>query len=484
LCLWLVPAAFAAIYVLLPPASPLLTADSPGYMYFDPTRPIGYPAVLYLVRHLTGRYDAIRDVQIAVFCLSAAAAGLAVFRYAGSLLAACVFESGALGYPGPMRLADQIISDSLSASAMLLFIAAVLHFAARPSLRRYVAVGLAVAAAITLRPVNVALVPPALVLPLICGWRLDASLWRAWLTAAVLVALGVAATPLANLAIHGNSEASSPLARGVFQKAIFAEGSGGCDADYIDGITGPVIRYLRGAPEEFRDFLRHHYSGYLRFQSIMPGLVQRHHLASLRQTDSILMCYSLARLRQDPGSFLRQTVHEYWNLVSNYTFITAARRASYLEFVKDHPPVVPASVTKPEEEYRMRRDAIADTIGSGLKGTVAFEEQETTFAPPQARSWLLIMLVDVLQVAAVGWATILCGVLVLRLAGRSVADEWAVLGVLSLALQLSLVITAIVEIALPRYVFPLWPLMWLIATLGGLHIKRKTATVAYAPDRL
>ncbi|MBX6743525.1 MAG: hypothetical protein IRY87_15940 [Acetobacteraceae bacterium] len=49
----------------------------------------------------------------------------------------------------------------------------------------------------------------------------------------------------------------------------------------------------------------------------------------------------------------------------------------------------------------------------------------------------------------------------LHLIGRRIADDWATLGVIAPAAQCSLIVTAIIEIALPRYFFPVWPFYWI-----------------------
>lgn len=465
------PLLVAVFYILASSGDPLLNPDSPGYLFFDSDRPIGYPAFLFLVKQLTGGYLLVRPLQIVLFCAAVFGVSISVSRATGSWFLPLIFQVGALGYPGPIHLANQIMSDSLSASAILLFIVALFGYARAPSVKRYLLVCLVFGGAITLRLDNVALLAPALILPL---------LMRPGTSIAALscVALGIAtaavswqATHIAKLALHGDAEPSMLVATSLLQKVIFtppraAIPSTTCDAAFIEEITAPMIAYMQGVPAEFADIMRFRYSSYVRYESILPGLVALHGLRSVHQVEGTVMCYTLARFRQDPGSVIAQTAHEYKNLISNYTFISPGRWAAYRTYLESHPPPLPPRAPKPAEQFEMASAAIAAVGGPMMSRPEEFTTTSATpFEPPQPRSPALILVLRTFQIAA----TVLSVALVARLLTVWVWPirdrRWIVLGLISLFIQLHLIIVAIAEIAQPRYLFPIWPALWLVTIL-------------------
>ena len=463
-------------YLLLPPASPLLNGDTPDYLYFDAGRPIGYPIFLRVISLLTGGYEAVRPVQILLFVLSAFVASWAVFRHGWGFMAAFIFELGVLGYPGPIGLADSIMSDSVAASLYLLYLAAVLGFVRRPTPGRYFSACLVMALSITVRPVGVALIASNLALLLLYRRDLHGKFLPASGLLLVLALAGWFATPVTHSFVSGE-KAGTPLARGLLQKVIFEQPKAGrapsCDDEFIESLTLPALRYIQAAPEQQRDMLRLRYSSYLRFKSIIPGLVQRHDLKREADADPILMCYSLARIRENPLSFLQVTVQDYWNLVINHTFITKEEQDSYNAFIATHPPVLPPAFANTRRHSEMRERAARETSPGDTVVASEFIADEVSFEPSRARPAAIIVLLKLIQVAAT-LAGFVCIVLVcLRLMGFRTAEDWVTLGVVAMAAQFSLLLTAIVEMALPRYMFPVWPYYWLTIVFLSLWAWRK-----------
>ncbi|MBX6743526.1 MAG: hypothetical protein IRY87_15945 [Acetobacteraceae bacterium] len=256
---------------------------------------------------------------------------MAVFRYSWGFIAAFAFELGVLGYPGPIGLADSIMSDAVAASLYLFYLAAVLSFARRPPVGRYGLACLVMALLITVRPIGIALIISNLALLLLYFRNMrKGSLFASGLLFG-LALIGWYVTPVTHSLINGRN-ASTPAARGLLQKVIFEEPKPGHapsrDDAFIEGLALPVLHYMRAVPPQHRDLIRLRYSGFLRFESIIPGLVQKCHLARDADVDPILRCYSLAKIREDPLSFLQVTLHNYWDLVTNYTFITSQQQAA------------------------------------------------------------------------------------------------------------------------------------------------------------
>jgi hypothetical protein len=453
--LWLImlPVLVASYYVIMPSSAPLLMPDSSSYLNFAPDRPIGYPAALAVTNILTGDYSNIRYVQILMFCSAVALLGIVLWRSSQSLMMALIVQLGILAHPGPINLAQTVISDSLSASVILLFVCALFHFFENPSLKRYALICGVAAVSITLRPVNIALVSVAVILAVTCQKQIGERIWKVALVCVAIISVGIEITPAASRLIHGNSETSTPLARGLFQKAIFMDVRPDdpphkeCDASYIESITGPINAYLQTVPVEMQSLMRYQYSQIIRFSSILPGLEKRHSGSSDHDRDKILMCYTLERFRENPMAVVRQSVAEYWNLISNYTFITQQQRNRYVAFLSTHAPILPPMNESPD----------------------------APFDPPTGRPLLLITALKVVQVLAGVVTAVLAAATLVRIPRIALSDRWLIAGLVALAAQSLLATTAVVEMAQPRYFFPVWSLFWtalVITVFGALSAMR------------
>jgi len=466
----LAPFAFGAYYMAAPSTMPLITGDSPGYMHFSTDRPIGYPLFLFVLKHLTGHYSSIPYVQIFVFCLVTFLLGIELHKYGKPLLLAFLVELGVLGHPGPIGFANSIMSDSLSASANVAFIMTLVHFIEKPSQRRFTLVCTIVAVAICLRPINLALLPATGLLALIFRTVSGLKLQRTALLIVAGAALGIGVTPAANMVIHGSFDSSSPTARGLLQKAIFMDvrdsrlESSNPDATLIESAADPVNDYLRTVPRDIRDLMRYSYSQVLRFDIILPGLETLHPRLSASQMDGLIMRYTLRRFAEDPAAVVRQTIREYCNLITNYTYLTSEERSRYLEFVKDHPPVMPTSVEPVHHELERKfaelsKEGITVPESAVVTGSVA--------EPPKARPYVLVIGLRTAQLCSILISFALVWPLWLRIRGAPVKDTWVLLGLIALTAQLQLLVTSVVEMAQPRYIYPVWPLLWVILILAS-----------------
>jgi hypothetical protein len=474
----MLPLTICIVYASIPARSPLLFPDSTGYMYFDPTRPIGYPTFLYVVKHLTGNYDCLRYLQLIILCLSVYIAAISLSRYFRQLLVPFLFEAGVLGHPGLVRLTDSILSDSLSACTFLLFIAAVFHFGRAPTLRNYGIVCLVFAVAITFRPVNVSMVIPALLLPLFFRQESGLSITRCVAIALFLAVTGWQVTPVVNRLMHRSSATSYILAVNLFHRTIFIEHGKElrpkeCDSDFIEEITTPVVNYLKGVPSEFTGLFRFQYSSYVRFNSVVPGLVMLHNLSSESQTYPILMCYTLARYRQAPVTVLRDIAVNYWNLISNYTFISNDTRMRILTFLQSHPPVLIPTYPHFLHDRIMHRAAIGE-VGATSDDPYIDRSAPWNFEVPRARPLALILALKIVQLSAATVSVLLVIMLLPALLGMVRDREMILLGLVSLTVQLNLLICAIADSAEPRFLFPVWSGLWLalICSLSRLLRNR------------
>jgi hypothetical protein len=467
--LWLAGLAAIVVYVGLSPGS-VLNGDSPGYMYFDPGRPVGYPIFLAAIKFLSRGYEHVGTAQIVLLGVSSVVVASVVLHTTQRWLIALVLEIGLLVYPAPFTSAHTIASDALSTCLYLLFIAALFWFGARPSLRRYLPLCLIVFLAITVRPVNLAMVPGALAAGLyFLGLK---SVIRSSAPILAAAILGICITPATNYLLHGSPKSYTPLVRGLFAKAIFGtrpETSAMVDADlaFIRQSVLPVNDYIQNAPPEFRDLMRKSISGYLRFGVIIPTLVERHRVQHGEEIDPILLSYTREYVRRDPLYFLGQIAWEYVNLARNYTFITRYEREKYQEFLDLNPPPLPALVPD-RTNYAMRLfpAAIAEMHFTSSYAP-AVEDEEMKIEAPPARPTVLILAIDAIQVLAV--AISLGSLLLLPILAfkKRVSSVWAIIGIASVMIQMNMVATALVETALPRYMYPIWPLLWLVLVLAG-----------------
>jgi hypothetical protein len=466
--LWLAGLAAAVVYLNLSPGS-LLMGDSPGYIYFDPGRPVGYPFFLAGIKFFTGGYEHVGPVQIVMLAVSSAVVASVVAHTTERWIMALVLEIGLLAYPAPFKSANVIGSDPLSTCLYLLFIASLFWFGARPSLRRYLPLCLIVFLAIPVRPVNIAMIPGALAAGLyFLGLK---SAIRSSATVLVAAILGICITPATNYLLHGSPKSYTPLVRGLFAKAISGtppETSAMVDADlaFIRQSVLPLNNYIQKAPPEFRDLMRRSINGYLRFGVIIPTLVERHRVQHGQEIDPILLSYTREYIRRDPLYFLGQIARDYVNLARNYTFITRYEREKYQEFLELNPPPLPALVPDPTD-YRKGLLPAAIAEMHGKSSYVPGDAEKMELEAPQARPMVLILAIDAIQVFAV--AISLGSLLLLPILAfkKRVDSVWAIIGIASVMIQMNMLATALGEIAEPRFMYPIWPLLWLVLVLAG-----------------
>jgi hypothetical protein len=232
----------------------------------------------------------------------------------------------------------------------------------------------------------------------------------------------------------------------------------------------PLNDYIQNAPPEFRDLLLWSISEYLRFGVIIPTLLERHRLQHSGELDPILLNYTREYIRRDPLYFLGQIARDYVNLARNYTFMTRDQRERYQEFLKLNPPPLPALVPD-QSDYtkRLRPAAIAEmqSKSSYLPG----EAEKMKIEAPQARPMVLILAIDAIQVLAV---IISLGSLLLLpiIAFKNRAGSvWAIIGIASVVIQMNMVVIALSVLAEPRYMYPIWPLLWLVVVLAGWKLR-------------
>ena len=128
ICFFLVITAFCVFHFLNPPETKLFSDDAFSYINFDPTRTVGYPAFLSIVKWITGGYESIPLIQLIILGLCSYLAALAFSRFTNSfllgfILIACLFSLREI-----MKFCFEIFTESLAVSFLLLFSVSCMSF--------------------------------------------------------------------------------------------------------------------------------------------------------------------------------------------------------------------------------------------------------------------------------------------------------------------------------------------------------------------
>jgi hypothetical protein len=464
--------AFAAVSMYHSSEPILKGGDTPSYLYFGVERPVGYPLFLAFVHMVFKTYAAAIPLQLGILSASLGFLAWSFFLYTGKFWQSIAFEVLLFLNPGLLLIANSILADSLSAAFIALFVAAFFLVVARSESW---AIGVFIAVtcvSITFRPVNLALIPAAIAAILIFGR--NKKIPRTALICLLLLGLFIAQelTPFVHWVRGEPTTHSTPLAQDLVSKTLFRQWPQNneaerCEGDLIAKDTIQADAYLAEAPEDIRAYLLQDISTYLLFGVVIPELIEKHHFNSSSDLDPILMCYALSRMKSDPLYFAQGAVDQFWRLLTYSTYISSSKHDRIEEYVRAHPPALPPPVEHLDPAYER---AIADLH---LDPKVFASEANKPIKAPHARPQILANGLRLFQIVAA--LLMLAGMPALfgRKAGKGVLSPWPVLGVLGLAFLGEMTITAIVEIALPRYVYPLWPLLCGALAIGLSHFWRR-----------
>ena len=348
---------------------------------------------------------------------------------------------------------------------------------------------------ITFRPVNLALIPAAIAAILIFGR--NKKIPRTALICLLLLGLFIAQelTPFVHWVRGEPTTLTNPFARGLVQKTLFRQWPQNneaerCEGDLIAKDTIQADAYLAETPEDIRPYLLDSFSGYLRFDVIMPELIEKHHFNSVPDLDPILMCYALSRMKSDPIYFAQAAVDQFWELLTYSTYVSSSKHDRIEGYLRAHPPLFPPSERSYENLRKLSQLSGSRLLMKAMHLDAEYERAiadlhldpkvfaKEGFRPgssikaPHARPQILANGLRLFQIVAA--LLMLAGMPALfgRKAEKGVLSPWPVLGVLGLAFFGEMTITAIVEIALPRYVYPLWPLLCGALAIGLSHFWR------------
>lgn len=438
-----------------------LRGDSAEYLFFDPSRSVGYPAFLALIKSLTGDVGLAVVVQTAILAAALLALGLAMRDLIQRPLPILVLYLLLVGQAGLWFTAGFLMTEALSAATVAFWCALLIKMGPSPSRRGRIAlVGLA-AVGMMIRPPLVALVAGSALFILTACHRRDRI--RALTVCSGMLVLAWSATPVAQWLVHGSPATTSPLARGILQHSMYCEMARtphGNDAEFVERVTAPVRAYIASSPVDLREQLRREYSTPLRFGLIIPMLGRAHGVDRRSEVDPYLMPIAIDRVRSNPRCYLDSVAGEYGRMAVFATDPSAEQGRRVNEFVAGHPPPLVPQVPLLGGDGRMARDA-ARELGTAPSGLNPLRQTLHVVAK--------VPLIALLPFRLVFGCASLIGLLAMAaLATKQGRGDSRVLkaAAMGLAVHGTLIITAIVEIGFFRYLMPLWPMACAILALG------------------
>ena len=446
-----------------------LRPDTASYLYFDPSRPIGYPAFLSLISFFGGPVLAV-PVQMVLLAISLFLLGWSFYRWTGSAVLSVLFQLALVASPEMWKFAAAMITEAPATAAVALWCAQLLNLLLKPSAR-----GLYVLAAISGVAV---LVKPAL-LPMFISTAVAAFLLqtRKERTSALVVtgaalALTLAVTPLANLLLHGSPASGSPVARGILQHTLFCPPSSvpaDPDSAFVEQYSRTVRDYIEAAPDDVQPALKRLYTGKLRFGLIIPTLGRRHGLQAGWQTDELIGKIARERLGANVNCYVASVIDTYLSLATydSNTATEARRIRNWLN--AQPPPELPVARLLPQEEILAVR--AARDVGMAEPAWPGRQE----FEAPTGRPLLLVLPARALygSAAIIG----LAGMLLVFAGGKlSPDDRRLVVSIAALGITFHgvLGLTALVELHLTRYTVPVWPVVCTLLALAGVELLKRS----------
>jgi hypothetical protein len=434
-----------------------LRGDSYEYLYFDPSRSVGYPAFLALIRLITGQVALAVPAQTLLLAGSLLALGWSFYKFCGRASFSFVFMAIVLSLAAMWYDSAFLMTESMSTALVAVWCAQLLRMINAPPSIRGTALLVTVSALATMvRPSLIALFFAAAIFLFVT--QSGRERWWSLLAVGAGLVLAWGATPVAQLLVHGSARTTSPFARGVLQHTLFCDPDAvprDADAQFVEQSAAPVRRYIETAPPHLQRQLRRSYSTLLRMSSIIPVLGRRHHLDMRSQVDPYLSRIANERVRANPSCYATSVLGEYARMAIFASDPTTADARRFNAFIQTHPPVEVTQYPRlPGDEQWVRRAA---------------NEVHKPFSQQPERQDLKVSakapLLAILPIRIVFGGAALLGLLSLlglpfkrRLPPQfqQIVPATAAMGVV---FHGTLIITAIVEIGFFRYLVPVWPIV-------------------------
>jgi hypothetical protein len=449
-----------------------LRGDSAEYLYFDPSRTVGYPAFLWLVRLITGHVASAVPAQMIVVAGSVLCLGWSFHKSVGRPAFSFAFQAMLLSQVAVWKASAFLMTEALATAAVAIWCAQLLRMIRAPSFRHAVLLVAISGVATTVRPSLVALFFAAALLILVALRGRERG--TALSVAGVGLVMAWAATPVALLLVHGSTTSTSPFARGVLQHTLYCDPHGvpkDADSAFVEQNAAPVRRYIESASPDVQEQLRRAYSTPLRFGLIIPVLGRRHHLDARWQVDPYLSKIANERLRANPFCYVESVAGAYYRMATFGTNRTTEDERRIHRFMAAHPPVELPHYPVLPREGQLDLQAAEEVHNDVTAITRAQLEVSGKI------SALAVLPVRLFQGAAALIGLLSLGALVIGRRDAELQKPFAGPAVMGIAFHGTVAITAIVELGLSRYVVPLWPLVCsIIATAAlGFFSRRRAA---------
>ena len=449
-----------------------IRSDTASYLYFEPTRTVGYPAYLELVRLLTGRVALAAPIQTLVLGAALFLLGWSFHNFARRPSWSIAFQALLLSSPLMWKTSASLLTETLATACVALWCAQLLRMF-RTSSAKGVAVLVAIAAIATMiRPSMIALFPATALFAVIRVQGRER--WRA--LAATVAGMGLAwvATPLAVRLVYPTARATSPFARGILQHSLFCAPASVADdpeAQFVERAAAPARQYVQSAPLGIRPVLKRYYSAQLRFGLIIPALGREHGFDAGWQTDPIVSRIAWQRLGANPLCYAASVTAADYRMATNQITLTPREARRTRDYIETHPPVpLPTAAPLPYEQR------IADRAAAEIHAAPNADQPNRELSVPDKSPAVLVWAARILYsaAAALGLASLVTLFRTSSLA--SARDEtWKCVAVLGAAFHGIVGITAIVELGLSRYGIPLWPLVCVMPGIVAAALASRTA---------
>ncbi len=433
---------FAVVQLLRPAPAKLLQVDSPSYLAFAPTRTGGYPLFLHMVETLPGGLHDLPAIQLGLCALAATFLCVSFRRLLGCRTTAALLLVLLLGNPQVTRLSFMIMTESMFLSCLMVLIGLFCRILRRPRATTLAWASLVAGMAVLIRPAGYAL---AVSLPLLALWcRRGAHPLIGTLPALALPYL--AALGLGMAAYHGEHglwRTQTLLGKSLLGKAaaiadVKQPGSDPQAVATIAATVAPDRTVIDKAPTLFDRFrLLVPYYDIWRNETVYDALLAQDAAAKANPTafDGRLTRISLAVVAAAPGAYLADVALNYaalWWLPDAMTHAELAHFRAVLAALGPLPHL---------GRYPAWHHEHNDAVIWALRGLML-----TAFA------------------ASLWWAGVVFAYAVRREWPPPVAQLGFAIGLL---VQASFVLTAVVEAALPRYVWAMWPAIAMLFILAG-----------------
>jgi hypothetical protein len=432
---------FWLFYWVFPPDVKLFTDDADSYIYYGPTRTIGYPVVLSLVKRITGSYEGISFVQLTALSVSIFVAGAFLSRFLGSLSLGMVFTIATLSLGDVIKFCFQIYTESLGLSVLLLLGAACLSYLRTPSNRSLLGIGLLLGLSILLRPSAYALLGSVLVLFLFYAPKFKDGLKYLFAPVVAFLLIG----SVVNFYNHGFLSTQSFIGHNLFGKMAFvvsdkvksdesleltmiqnmANGMRPFQEDLAQ-INSLKLYYILSTPlhDKLRFFLLEK-----KFKPSMPELSAIHDL------DNFYKKVALKILSQNSMAYAKDVAIHYTALWFVWDLITGAEKELLTKWI-DH-----------------------------LKSTGPFKqiEQDYSLYKFRQKSEIVIMLIR----AFLYFCFCLSFVFIARglwcfFKRKTLAKTWAIGLFFGTSIHFSYFLTSLLQAGYPRYSMFMWPYLFMM----------------------